>query len=254
MEMKTKLFFSRDKILPPISVLVMMVCFLLAVFLQGCASSNLSRGAAGDIHDAYQNVSDSVDSNGVSVTEAYQGTSQTTKGMMLGAPTGAVASSVMFGSSAIFPGAIGGAIFGGALGRYIDDNTTLEDKIVNRGNKVIILGDQILIVLPSKYVFVDDTPELQPFSYKTLDLVAQMISSYPNMSVKVASYTTSTLPDRINLSLSQEQANSVVKYLWRTHINTRMLYADGGGASKPIAEGDSDTNNRVEITLEKLPV
>lgn len=254
MEMKTKLFFSRDKILPLIHFIVMLVCSSVMVFLQGCASSNLSRGAAGDIHNVYQNINDSVDSNGISVTESYQGTSQTTKGVMLGGATGAVAGSLAFGSSAILPGAAGGAIFGGALGAFIDENTTLEDKIINRGNKVIILGDQILIVLPSKYVFVENTSELQPFAYKTLDMVAQMISSYPNMSVKVSSYTTSILPDRINLSLTQEQANTVVKYLWRTRLNTRMLYAEGGGATKPIAPGDSDTNNRVEITLEKLPV
>ena len=251
MEMKTKRFLERYKTLP--NYFISVVCFLLIVFLQGCASSNLSRGASGDIHDVYQNAVDSIDGNAISVDESYQGTSQTTKGVMLGAATGGVSGGLAFGSSAIIPGAIGGAIFGGALGAFIDDNTTLEDKIINRGNKVIILGDQILIVLPSRYVFVGNTPELQPYAFKTLDLVAQLISSYPNMTVKVTTYTDSELPSRINLSVSQAQANNVVKYLWRTHLNTRLLYAEGGGDTKPITVSDSDTNNRVEITLEKLP-
>jgi flagellar motor protein MotB len=44
-----------------------------------------------------------------------------------------------------------------------------------------------------------------------------------------------------------------VKYLWRAGINTRVLYAEGGGNTKPVTESGDDANNRIEITLEKLP-
>jgi outer membrane protein OmpA-like peptidoglycan-associated protein len=233
---------------------VYALVFLLAAFLQGCASSDVSRGAASGIHSTYQGAASAFDGNGISIAESYQGTSQTTKGMMLGGATGAVIGGVASGGSGILPGAAGGAIFGGALGAYIDAHTTLADQIINRGNKVIVLGDQILIVMPSKLVFVEGTPELQPYAYKSLNLVSRLISGYPNMSVKVTTYTDSVDPARISRSLSQEQSNTIVKYLWRTHINTRMLYGEGGGDSKPIVAVDNYANNRVEITLEKLPV
>jgi outer membrane protein OmpA-like peptidoglycan-associated protein len=233
---------------------VYALIFLFAAFLQGCASSDVSRGAASGVNSTYQNAAYAFDSNGVSITESYQGTSQMTKGMMLGGATGAIVGAVASGGSGVLPGAAGGAIFGGAFGAYIDSRTTVADQIINRGNQVIILGDQILIVLPSKYVFAGNSPELQPYAFKTLDLISQLISGYPNMTVKVTTYTDSVDPSRISRSLSQEQSNAVVKYLWRTPINTRMLYGEGGGASKPIVATDSDTNNRVEITLEKLPV
>lgn len=227
------------------------------LFLQGCASSDVSRGASGEIQKTYQNVSDAFDSDGVSLAESYQGTSQRTKGVMIGGATGAVVGGIASGWTGVLPGAVGGAIFGGALGAYIDSKTSLADQIINRGNKVIVLGDQILIVLPSERVFVEGTSTLQPYSYKTLDLVSQLISGYPNMSVKVAAYTGNNGPERISRSLTQEQANSVVKYLWRTKINTRMLYAEGGDGFKPVTVTDTDwsgANYRVEITLEKLPV
>lgn len=248
MEKKRKNFFLRKLTFFPDCVVVL----LFLALLQGCASSDVSRGASSQFHSTYQGATSAFNSDSISVTEAYQGTNQTTKGMMLGGATGAVVGGITSGGSGIVPGAVGGAIFGGALGAYIDAHTTVADQIINRGNKVIVLGDQILIVLPSKYVFVENTPELQPYSYKTLDLVSNYISSYPNMTVKVTTYSNSLLPERISRSLTQEQSNSVVKYLWRTRINTRMLYAEGGGESKPVV-ADGDENDRVEITLTKLP-
>jgi outer membrane protein OmpA-like peptidoglycan-associated protein len=250
MEIKIKQFFLRNKRFLPIYTFL----FLLTVFLQGCASSDVARGASSGFNSTYQGAANAFDSNGVSVTEAYQGTSSTTKGVMLGGATGAIIGGVVSGGSGILPGAAGGAIFGGALGAYIDAHTTLADQIINRGNKVIILGDQVLIVVPSQYVFVGTTPQLQPYAYKTFDLIAQLISGYPNILVKVTTYTDDVVPDSISRSLTQQQSNAVEKYLWRAGINTRMLYAEGGGSSRLITASGSEANNRVEITLEKLPV
>ncbi len=231
--------------------------FFILCFLQACASSDVSRNASSQIQQTYQNAGSAIDGNSLSVAEVYQGSSQTTKGVMMGGVTGAAIGAIASGWTGVVPGAVGGAIFGGALGAYIDSKTTLADQIINRGNQVIVLGDQVLIVLPSQRVFVEGTSTLQPYAYKTLDLVSQLISGYPNISVKVTAYTGSNAPERISRSLTQEQANSVIKYLWKTKINTRMLYAEGGDGSKPVTESISDwagANYRVEITLEKLPV
>lgn len=236
--------------------IILAVIFIL-FGLQGCASSEVSRGASSQVQKTYQNASSAWNSDSVSAEEAYQGTSQTTKGAMIGGATGAVVGGIATGWSGVLPGMAGGAIFGGALGAYIDSKATLADQIINRGNKVFILGDQILIVLPSEHVFVTGTSTLQPYAYKTLDLVSEFISGYPNISVKVAAYSNDDTPEQISRSLTQEQANAVVKYLWRTKINTRVLYAEGGDGSKPVAAPNGpncDANYRVEITLEKLPV
>jgi len=255
MEIKITLAVAQKKNFLRFSMALFFI-FTMAI-LQGCASSDVSRGAAGEFQKTYQNASSAFDSDGVSAAEAYQGSSQTTKGVMIGSAAGAVVGGIASGWNGVLPGIAGGAIFGGALGAYIDSKASIADQIINRGNKVIVLGDQILIVLPSQYVFVTNTPTLQPYAYKTLDLVSQFIGDYPNISVKVAAYTGGDGPERITRSLSQEQANTVIKYLWRTKINTRMLYAEGGDGSKPVTASGSDfagANYRVEITLEKLPV
>jgi outer membrane protein OmpA-like peptidoglycan-associated protein len=240
-----------------LKIKIILAFIFIPIFLQGCASSDVSRGASSEIQKTYQNASSAYNGDSISVGEAYQGSSQTSKGVIIGGATGAVVGGIASGWSGVLPGMAGGAIFGGALGAYIDSKASVADQIINRGNQVIVLGDQILIVLPSQRVFVEGTSKLQPYAYKTLDLVSEFISGYPNISVKVTAYTGNEGPEKISRSLTQEQANSVIKYLWRTKINTRLLYAEGGDGSKLVTGSGSDwsgANYRVEITLEKLPV
>src|SRR3990167_3566486 len=206
--MMKRMDIKINSIISRISFLILFI-FLL----QGCASSNVSRGAASQFNSTVSQGS-SLNSDSLSLSESYQGTNQTTKGVLFGGAAGALAGGVTSGGAGIIPCMAGGAIFGGALGAYIDENVTLAD---------------------------------------------QLISSYPNMSVKVAAYTTPIGPERINRALSAEQANAVVKYLWRTRMNTRLLYAEGYGGSNPVEKPDMSDwaggdNYRVEITLEKLPV
>lgn len=232
---------------------IMLVCILL----QACASSDVSREAEGSVNDVYTNISESISNIGSgNLGDAYQNTSQTTKGVVLGGTTGALAGNLS--GVGTVPGAALGAVFGGAFGAYIDSHTSPIDQLENRGVKVIVLGDQMMLVLPSAHVFKGMTTVLQPEIYSTLDKISQFISGYPNMSVKVAAYVTMAGPERINRQLSQQQANAIVKYLWRTGINTRLLCAVGEGKENPVVK-DSLTsidtyNYRIEITLEKLPV
>lgn len=230
---------------------------LLFIFIQGCASSDMSRGAASEADKAKLDTDYALSHSESSVTDSYQNTSQATKGAIAGGAAGAIVSSLNSGVGLI-PGIAVGAIFGGALGAYIDAHTTLEDKLENRGVKVIILGDQIMMVLPSVLVFNERTSNIRLHAYSTLDLVAQFINRYPNMSVNVSAYTSAcTLPDTVNIALTQQQAASVVKYLWSKGVNTRLLSASGYGGEKLIAANKPNWNSenfRVEITLEKLPV
>lgn len=226
--------------------------------LQGCASSAASRGAASQADQAYLETDYAMrhfgDNGGID--GAYQNSSQAAKGVIIGGVVGAAAGSA---TSAI-GGLAGfglGAVFGGALGKYIDSHTTLADQLENRHVRVIEIGDQMMVVINSTTLFYENTSNLRSDAYETLDLVAQYIGRHPNMSVKVAAYTSAAEPESVSRSLSQQQADGVMKYLWNRHVNTRLLYAEGGGGSKlvmaNVANWSSD-NYRVEITLERLPV
>ncbi len=229
----------------------MLLCCLL---LQGCAQSAVSREAESQVDKGFMNMEGGGRS---SLSGTYQNTTQTTKGMILGGAGGAVAGGLISGVG-VLPGAGTGAILGGALGAYIDHYTTLGDKLENRHVKVINLGDQVMIVIPSNEIFDGTTPYLVSSAYSTLNLVAQLISTYPNMSVEVAAYTPAVGCSPINSALSREQANAIVKYLWRTGINTRLLYGVGKDGAKQVSNSalgwNGGENYRIEITLEKLPI
>lgn len=230
----------------------------VTMLLQGCASSAASRGAAGEADQAYLQTDYALRhlSDGDGLRDAYQNSSQLTKGILIGGVVGAAAGSA---TSAV-GGAAGfglGAIFGGAIGSYIDSHATLADRLENRQVRVITLGDQIMMVVNSSIIFKENSSHLRAESYETLDMIVDYIARNPNMSVKVAAYTSAAIPDSVARRLTQQQAESVTRYFWGRRINTRLLYAEGGGGSKlvtaNIANWSSD-NYRVEITLEKLPV
>jgi outer membrane protein OmpA-like peptidoglycan-associated protein len=227
----------------------------LTLLCHGCASSDVSRDASGQFNTAYQNAGFAFN-NDTHPAQSLENSSQTTKGVLIGGATGALAGSMTSGVG-FLPGAAGGAIFGGAIGAYIDSKTTLIDKLTNRGIKVIVLGDQVLIVLPSQSLFNGPSAQMRSTAYSSLDLVAQLINGYVSMSVNIAAYTNATGCKPFDDTLSQQQAENVMKYLWRRGVNTRLLHAEGMGDSHPVEmrglTWNSGENYRVEITLEKLP-
>lgn len=238
---------------------IFIFLFPLFLFFQGCASSNVAREANDNVAVGYQNATSSFENMGNgSAADTVENASQSAKGAFMGGAVGAIAGGLTTGVGVV-PGLAGGAILGGAYGAYIDSNTSLTDQLENRGVKVMILGDHIMIVLRSNRIFNAMTPVIRPGAYSTLDLVSLYINSYHTMLVRVAAYTSTTGAERINLALSKEQADSLVRYLKQRATNTRMISAVGMGGVNPVTadaptDWDSSLNYRVEITMEKLPV
>jgi len=235
-----------------------MVSLLLVIlFLQGCASSSAQRGAASEADQAYLETTYQLTHGSGEVRDAYQNSRQLTKGVLIGGTLGAAAGAATSGGSGVLPGLGLGAIFGGAIGAYIDSHTTLADKLENRGIQVIVLGDNIKIIIPSFVLFDYMTSNLLPDSYETLDLIVEYISRYPNMTVRVIGYTSAIEPEDVSIVLSTQQAQKVMRYLWNRRINTRLLYSAGCGGSNLVTANTGDwgsDNYRIEITLEKLYV
>lgn len=231
---------------------------ILCSSMLGCASSSVSRSAAGQVDSAYENSNNLVMHAGDNNPEsAFQNATQTSKGVIIGGAAGAVVGGVTSGSAGFLPGAAGGAIIGGVLGAYIDSHTNVRDQLENRGVKVMFLGDHIMLVLPSAQVFAGMTPEIHAQYYSTLDLVAKLINSYTSTLVRVGAYTNDIGDKQVNAVISQQQANAIVKYLWG-RLNTRVLTGYGYGGSNLVERNNlqwaEGANYRIEITLEKLPV
>lgn len=229
----------------------LLICFLLS----SCAASSVSRSAATHVDTVVG------DTTPVGIAEgdsslSYDNYSQTSKGIIVGGAAGAAVGVLTAGSMGIFPGMAGGAVLGGIFGAYIDRHTTLKDQIDNMGGKVLVLGDQLMIVLPSAQLFKDHTAQLQPHAHETLDTVAQLIRGLTTISVRISGYTNATGVPEENCKLSQRQADAVLKYLFPI-INTRVVTGVGYGGTHLIARNNpvwnEGANYRIEITLEKLP-
>jgi outer membrane protein OmpA-like peptidoglycan-associated protein len=252
MEVKKHLSSQPTRIYLFLAVLVMIAT------ITGCASSSVGRSAADSVDTAYQNSNSAINHAGDNNPEdAFQNSTQTTKGILLGATTGAVIGGVTSGGAGVLPVAVGGAAIGGVLGAYIDYHTNIVDRLENRGVKVLILGDQIMMVMSSAWTFQGRSATIRSQAYSTLDLIAQFIRQQPTMSVKIAAYTNDSENKQADCFISQQQADKIVRYLW-PRANTRVLTGIGMGGSHLVERNnpawDQGGNYRIEITFEKLPV
>lgn len=254
---KEKFYFLR---LAVKNIQLILSSTFILFFISGCASSNVSRTMASNIDMGVQNSKnlwDNATADG-SIADSYQNTSQTTKGAILGGTVGGVTGALSSGIGFI-PGAATGLMLGASYGAYIDANTSLKDQLENRGATVIVLGDQVLIIIPSARIFKPMCPEIKPTAYSTLYLLAQFINSFQKMLVKVSVYTNQSGSAGANRRLSQQQANHIGKFLTASGIDARVLYSVGYGGTHLVEKSCSDAgwessdNYRIEVTLEKLP-
>lgn len=240
----------------PYRVLSLLLIFCL--FLQGCASSEVTRESAYSVDGVYARFTRFF--GGAAHTNfaaAYQNASPTVKGAAVGGVAGAVVGGVTTGVG-VAPGAAVGAIGGGAYGAYLGRRMSLKDQLKNHGVKIVVLGDQVLLVIPSELMFDGMTAAITPQGYATLDIVARVIRTYTKMTVRVEAFTSDAYPATVSAILTKQQAEKIVKALWRRKINTRLIYAVGGGCRHQVEPNCSDelggANYRIEITLEKLPI
>lgn len=252
------IFNSRAKNYFPLRLFQhVFIMSVTLVFLSACASSEVARDVSAGIDMGKQNANNlTASTSDTPLADAYANTSQAAKGAVLGGVAGALTGAVS--SIGILPGTAIGAILGASYGSYIETESTLEDRLENRGVITVVLGDQILIVLPSTRIFYSNTADIKPEAYGTLDMVKKFINRFAKTMVKVAAYTTETGNTDADIALSRDQAQHIAKFFVTDGLDARLLYAVGYGAShlveKNSLDWDASLNYRVEITFEKLYV
>lgn len=230
--------------------------FSFCLLFSGCASSRVSRDVASNIDVGVRHTQDLFDeSTDGHIADSYQNSSQATKGAIIGGTVGAVAG--YSSGVGIIPGTAVGAILGASYGKYIDSNTTMVDRLENRGISIIVLGDQVLIVIPSSRIFNGPhSSVIKPEARSTLAMIVRFINCYIKTSVKVTAYTQGTGSPKVDLALTKQQAQRVVRFLIDCGLNARLVYAEGCGSSHLVQRLSEDwygnDNFRIEITFEKL--
>jgi OmpA-OmpF porin, OOP family len=83
--------------------------------------------------------------------------------------------------------------------------------------------------------FTPGTAELEPRSLPILDAVASTLQDNPNiLAVEVQSHTDERGDDDVNLTLSEQRAQAVMKYLVDKGVAQSRLTAQGYGETQPL--------------------
>lgn len=132
-----------------------------------------------------------------------------------------------------------------------------------RGSKVDAFGctivskeanDQLREIIKNIY-FETNSANLKAESLPNLDKVVAILNKFPEARLIIEGHTDADGADEYNLSLSQNRADAVKKYLVSKGIGSDRLAAKGYGETMPVAtnatpEGKAQ-NRRVELILTK---
>lgn len=107
------------------------------------------------------------------------------------------------------------------------------------------------IVIHQQIFFEFRRAVIRPESHHILDVVAQVMRDFPDITIEIQGHTDSRGSDRSNMTLSQNRANAVREYLIGAGIAASRLTSVGYGESVPIETNSTDAgraaNRRVEF-------
>ena len=182
-------------------------------------------------------------------------TSNAVKGAGIGALSGAVIG-VIAGDNrkSALIGAGVGALAGGGIGYYMDvQEAKLRQELEATGVSVTRYGDSIILNMPGNITFKTDSSDISADFYRVLGSVAKVLNEYDKTYVDIYGHTDSVGQASYNMTLSQQRANSVSRYLQSREVLAQRIITRGVGEDHPVASNDTAQgraqNRRVEIKL-----
>ncbi len=109
------------------------------------------------------------------------------------------------------------------------------------------------VMTRNKITFAPGSAEIERSSASTVDQIAEIVKSCPDVAMEIAGYTDSQGREEMNQALSQRRAEAVVSALLARRVLTTNLAAFGYGEDSPIADNDTEAgreaNRRIEFRL-----
>ncbi len=113
------------------------------------------------------------------------------------------------------------------------------------------IKNQVLVLNNVHFEF--NRSDLLPDSKNLLNKVAKSLMDQPNVKLEVSGHTDSLGSDAYNMTLSNQRAASVRRYLVGQGLTASNVYSKGYGERQPVASNDTESgraaNRRVEIHL-----
>lgn len=101
--------------------------------------------------------------------------------------------------------------------------------------------------------FAVDKSEIPEVNKPLLDRAAKIINDVPDMKLMIIGHTDKTASSEYNMTLSQQRADAVKKYLVAKGVDESKLMTKGMGEKDPIADNSTDQgkfrNRRIEFTV-----
>jgi outer membrane protein OmpA-like peptidoglycan-associated protein len=193
--------------------------------------------------------------------EAVKNTNNTQRGAGIGAVAGGVLGAVLGNNlgkggngalGAVLGGVIGG-VAGGVIGNKMDKQAR-EIQTALPGAQVERVGEGIRLVLGENAVRFDTNKSTLTAAAKAnLDKLVPVFQSYADTDIVIYGYTDSTGKPEYNLTLSEQRAIAVEKYLESKGLNMSRFKMTGLGIADPIATNDTpegrSQNRRVEFAI-----
>lgn len=138
----------------------------------------------------------------------------------------------------------------------IFDLNNFNQKLINATSKLnaVVTEEGIKIQLPAELLFETGKDELKSESVNSLQMLVDIINSYPDGKVKILGFTDSQGSEDNNLKLSEKRANTVLYELQKLKVaNTVKFETKGMGSAKPVGNNSTEegraANRRVEILI-----
>lgn len=132
----------------------------------------------------------------------------------------------------------------------------LEKRLTQSGVRVISLGQEYLLSIPSGLLFESQSPQLTWASYHLLNEIACYLQQFRKVSITVNAYSRQYVSREREHALTLVRARAISKYLWSQNIESRFIFTHGLGSDKPIStfkqRGEGSPNSRIEITFRRI--
>jgi len=192
---------------------------------------------------------------------AVKNSNSTQRGVAIGTVAGGVLGAVIGNNvgkggkgalGAVLGGVIGG-VAGGVIGNKMDKQAR-EIQTALPGAEVERIGEGIKLVLGENSVRFDTNKSTLTAAAKAnLDKLVPVFQSYADTDIVIYGYTDITGKAEYNLTLSEQRAISVEKYLESKGLNMSRFKMLGMGIADPIATNDTpegrSQNRRVEFAI-----
>ena len=129
----------------------------------------------------------------------------------------------------------------------------MQARFNKEGVRVITIGQDYMISIPSAALFPNESPQLTWGSYGLLNAVTCYLKQFRQIAINVTAFSNKCISAKRDRALTLARARAVGDYLWSQGIDSRFIFTQGLGSDKPIVgfaqRGDQSPNSRIEITF-----